>query len=106
LSLSEAPSLAMMDAAAFTEVEASLRRRRERAAAGAKRVGQRPKVARHVEWARKLAKTFGRMAGRKPAMLEEQLRERLRQRVTALLRDDPRAETTDLHQARIRVKQL
>lgn len=106
LSLSEPAGLGMADANAREEMEAVLTRRRERAAAEAKRVGQRTKVARRVKSIEALSEAFSRSGGREPARLEEQLRAMLRRRAAALLRSDPQTQTTNLHEVRMHVKHL
>lgn len=105
LSLSEHPHEGAA-ASALAEAEAILARRRARAAATAKRIGRRAKVARHIGCMESLCEAFERLASQEPALLEEQLRDGLRQRAMTLLQEDPRTETADLHEIRIRVKQM
>ncbi len=106
LSLSEAAGPDVTDAAAQADVEAILTHRRERAFATASRIGRQPKLVRQATAIDDIREAFCRLAEPDSILLSEQLREMLRQRATALLQDDPREETTDLHAARIRVKQM
>lgn len=106
LSLSDPASAATLDADSLAAIEAVFARRRQRALAAATRTGRRSRVTKGLAAIEKLIASIARFTQRKPEVVEERLRDILRQRATDLLATDPMREKTDLHETRIRVKQL
>jgi CHAD domain-containing protein len=105
-SLGAAPESGSLEPNALAEVEAILTSRRERAMAVAKRAGNEPKLTKELASIENLICLLASDAEGEPALVEEQLTDMLRQRATALLQKDPFEETNNLHETRIRVKQM
>ncbi|MGQ9649644.1 MAG: CHAD domain-containing protein [Phycisphaerae bacterium] len=106
VSLSDPTSATTLDTDSLAAIEAVFARRRRRALAAAARAGRRSRVTKGLAAIEKLIASTARFTQRKPELVEERLRDILRQRATDLLAADPMEENTDLHETRIRVKQL
>jgi CHAD domain-containing protein len=104
VSLSDLFGAGAAEADALAALESVLQRRRERAAAEAKRVGQRQRLTREVASVEDLTAAFTRLGAHEPTLIEEALNDMLRQRAAALARKDPRNDGIGLHETRICVK--
>jgi CHAD domain-containing protein len=104
LSLGEEFGPENIDIESAAQVESILMQRRRRAAIKAQRAGRKTKNTDEIPNIKDMNETFLHLAEREPTRLETQLKQVLRLRAQALVNNDPRKDTTDLHQTRIHVK--
>ncbi len=106
LALGDSAATTILGEEAVTRVEGILAARRKRAVETAIRMGRRQRVGKGLDAIEEQIGRWEKRTNHGCTDIDERFESMFRRRTTDLLAADPREETTDMHETRIRVKRL